>query len=63
MVDIAAINDLIVWKAKNPQWNRNKRYQRRLFLEQLGLSLATHLFLNFRSKTPKFLYRDIQSAF
>ena len=45
MVDVAAINALIVWKAKNPQWNRNKRYQRRLFLEELGLSLATHLLL------------------
>lgn len=46
---------------KNPRWNQNKRYQRRLFLEELGLSLAAHL-LDFRSKTSKFLHKDVQSA-
>jgi hypothetical protein len=52
MMDIATINALLVWKAKNPQWNRNKRYQRRLFLEELGLSLVSHL-LDFHSKTQQ----------
>ena len=61
MIDIAAINALIVWEAKNPQWNQNKKYQRRLFLEKLGLALVSHL-LDFRSKTSKFLNKDIQNA-
>jgi len=61
MIDIAAINALIVWKAKNPQWNQNKKYQRRLFLEELGLSLVSNL-LDFRSKTSKFLNKDVENA-
>ncbi|CAF1308666.1 unnamed protein product [Rotaria sordida] len=61
MIDIAAINALIVWKAKNPQWNQNKKYQRRLFLEELGLALVSYL-LDFRSKNSKFLNTDIQNA-
>jgi hypothetical protein len=62
MIDIAAINALIVWKMKNPQWNQDKKkYQRRPFLEELGLSLVSHL-LDFPSKTSKFLNKDIQNA-
>jgi hypothetical protein len=61
MIDIAAINALIVWKTKNPQWNRNRKYQRRLFLEELGLALVSPL-LDFRSKNSKFLNTDIQNA-
>ncbi|CAF1319632.1 unnamed protein product [Adineta ricciae] len=61
MIDIAAINALIVWKAKNPQWNQNKKFQRRLFLEELGLSLVSNL-LDFRSKTSKFLNKDVENA-
>ncbi|CAF1514241.1 unnamed protein product [Rotaria sordida] len=48
-------------QAKNPQWNQNKKYQRRLFLEELGLVLVSHL-LDFRSKNSKFLNTDIQNA-
>jgi hypothetical protein len=61
MIDIAAINALVVWKTKNPEWNQNKKYQRRLFLEELGLSLVSHL-LDSRSKNSKFLNKDIQNA-
>jgi hypothetical protein len=61
MIDIAAINALIVWKAKNSQWNQNKKYQRRLFLEELGRSLVSNL-LDFRSKTSKFLNKDVENA-
>jgi hypothetical protein len=61
MIDIAALNALIIWKAKNPQWHQNKKYQRRLFLEELGLSLVSDL-LDFRSKTSKFLNKDIENA-
>ncbi|CAF1099302.1 unnamed protein product [Rotaria sp. Silwood1] len=42
MIDIAAINALIVWKVKNPQWNQNTNHKRRLFLEELGLALERH---------------------
>ncbi|CAF1609749.1 unnamed protein product [Adineta ricciae] len=48
-------------EGKKPEWNRNKRYQRRLFIEELGLSLVTPL-LDFRSKTSTFLHKDIQNA-
>lgn len=61
MIDIAAINSLIIWKAKNPQWNQNKKYQRRLYLEELGMNLVSEL-LDFRSKTSKFLNKDIQNS-
>lgn len=61
MLDIAALNALVIWKEKNPDWNKNKRFKRRLFLEELGISLATHL-LDVRSQTSKFLHKDVQSA-
>lgn len=61
MIDIAAINSLIIWKEKNPQWNQNKKYQRRLYLEELGMNLVSEL-LDFRSKTSKFLNKDIQNS-
>lgn len=61
MIDIAAINALIVWKVKNPQWNQNTNHKRRLFLEELGLALVSHL-LDFRSKNSKFLNTDILNA-
>ncbi|CAF3336410.1 unnamed protein product [Rotaria sp. Silwood1] len=38
MIDIAAINAMIIWKTKNPQWNQNIKHKRRLFLEELGLA-------------------------
>lgn len=52
---------MIVWKEKNPHWYRNKNYQRRLFLEDLGLSLVSNL-LDHRSKNAKFLNQDILNA-
>ncbi|CAF1552420.1 unnamed protein product [Adineta ricciae] len=61
MIDMAALNAFILWKPKNPERNRNKRYQRRLFIEELGLSLVTPL-LDFRSKTSTFLHKDIENA-
>ena len=61
MIDIAAINALIIWKAKNPQWNENIKHKRRLFLEELGMALVSHQ-LDFRSKNSKFLNTDIQNA-
>jgi len=61
MLDIAALNALIIWKKKNPDWNKNKKYKRRLFLEELGISLVAHL-LDVRSQTSNFLHKDVQSA-
>ena len=61
MVDIAAINALILWKEKNPNWNQNKPYKRRLFLEELGTSLVSSL-LDFRSRTSTNLHTDIRNA-
>jgi hypothetical protein len=61
MIDIATINVLIIWNEKNPHWNNNKTYRRHLFLEELGKSLTAHL-LDHRSKTSKFLHKEIQNA-
>jgi hypothetical protein len=61
MIDIAGINAMLIWKAKNPQWNQNIKHKRRLFLEELGLALVSHQ-LDFRSKNSKFLNVDIQNA-
>lgn len=52
---------MLIWKAKNPQWNQNIKHKRRLFLEELGLALVSHQ-LDFRSKNSKFLNVDIQNA-
>jgi hypothetical protein len=40
LIDIAAINATTIWLYQNPDWNKGKKYVRRLFLEQLGKSLA-----------------------
>ena len=40
LIDIAAINSMSIWLYENPDWNKGKRYVRRLFLEQLGKSLT-----------------------
>ncbi|CAF0959492.1 unnamed protein product, partial [Didymodactylos carnosus] len=61
MIDIAAINALIIWKEKNANWNENKRYKRRLFLEELGMGLVSSL-LDHRSRTSKNLHTDIRNA-
>jgi hypothetical protein len=61
MIDIAGINALIIWKEKNPDWNQNKCYKRRLFLEELGMSLVSPL-LDYRSQTSTNLQKDIRNA-
>jgi len=40
MLDISAYNALVIWMALNPEWNRRKLQQRRLFLEDLGKALV-----------------------
>jgi len=61
MLDIAALNALVIWKEKNPDWNKNKRFKRRLFLEELGTCWISHL-LEVRSQTSKFLHKHVQNA-
>ena len=58
---MVALNIFVLWKSKYPVWNENKKYQRRLFLEELGISLVTPL-LDSRSKTSNFLHKDIHNA-
>lgn len=40
MIDISALNALIIFKDVNPNWQKNKQTMRRVFLRELGLSLA-----------------------
>ena len=43
MVDVAALNTLVLWLFKNPGWNAKKRGQRRKhFLHELGMALVCH---------------------
>jgi hypothetical protein len=40
MIDISALNSLVIWIYKNPTWNASKPDQRRrLFLSELGMTL------------------------
>jgi len=41
LLDIAALNALIIWIMNDPTWEGRKRYKRRLFLKQLARSLVT----------------------
>ena len=40
IVDIAAVNALILWITKHPDWNQDKSHVRRLFLRDLGVQLV-----------------------
>ena len=52
---------MVIWQAKYPEWNKNLKHKRRLFIEELGLALVSHQ-LDFRSKNSKFLNEDIRNA-
>lgn len=43
MLDIAAVNAFVVWTKINPGYHVGKRHRRRLFLEELGQTLACTL--------------------
>ena len=44
MIDIAALNSMVLWLFKNPSWNLKKqRTRRRLFLHDLGMALVKPL--------------------
>ena len=40
VVDIAALNGMIIWILNNPEWEVRRRYKRRLYLKQLARSLV-----------------------
>lgn len=41
MLDISAYNAYVVFLKINPNWNENKKYKRRIFLEDLGMDLIS----------------------
>ncbi len=61
MLDVAGIAALVVWLSKNPDWNANKHYRRRLFLNQLGNELISDQ-LERRLETPQALQRGVRAA-
>lgn len=40
VLDIAALNGMIIWILNNPEWEVRRRYKRRLYLKQLARSLV-----------------------
>jgi len=40
IIDIAAVNTLILWITKHPEWNQDKSHLRREFLRNLGMQLV-----------------------
>ena len=61
MIDVAAIAVYVIWTRKNPEWNDNKQYRRRIFLQQLSRSLVdSHV--NRRSQNPYAVQRGTRLA-
>ena len=50
VVDILALNVMIIWILNNSQWEMNKRFKRRLFLNQLARSLTVPWITHYQSK-------------
>jgi hypothetical protein len=61
MIDVAGIAAFVIWTTKNPQWNGNKLYRRRLFLQQLGRTLVDDQ-LNERCQNPRALQQGVRLA-
>lgn len=61
ILDIAAINSMVIWLQKNPQWEQGKTHKRRLLLEELGLQLV-HQRLKARAANPNGLHMDVVTA-
>ena len=51
----------LVWLAKNPNWNINKHYRRRLYLKELGNELVSG-HLQRRLETPQALQAGVRRA-
>lgn len=52
MLDISAYNAYVLWTSINPQWNKDKLYKRRLFLEELGKCLINPYIIS-RTHKPR----------
>ena len=61
ILDVAGIAALVVWLAKNPNWNINKHYRRRLYLKELGNELVSG-HLQRRLETPQALQAGVRRA-
>ena len=56
-----SITALVVCHSKNPDWNVNKHYRRRLFLQELENELVSDQ-LQRRRETPQALQRGVRAA-
>ena len=61
VLDVAGIAAMVVWLTKNPEWNINKHYRRRLFLHELGNELVSDQ-LQRRLETPQALQGGVRAA-
>ena len=61
ILDICGINTMVIWKCKNPNWNKDKPYKRRLFIEELGMQLISE-YLSYRASNPTGLQSHIRAA-
>lgn len=52
MIDISALNALIIFKDVKPNWQTNKPTMRRVFLRELGISLAKS-YMTMRKGVPR----------
>lgn len=52
ILDVSAYNSYILWIQINPDWNRKKLTKRRVYLEELGLSLISE-YVNSRTYLPR----------
>jgi len=61
MVDVAGVAAFIIWTKKIAQWNDNKLYRRRLFLQQVGRGLVDNR-LNQRCQGPRAIQGGVRLA-
>ncbi|XP_031583572.2 piggyBac transposable element-derived protein 4-like [Oreochromis aureus] len=52
MIDVSCYNAFVLFTAVDTEWNKGKRYCRRLFIEQVGRALITPTMMN-RSHLPR----------
>ncbi|XP_035765650.1 piggyBac transposable element-derived protein 4-like [Neolamprologus brichardi] len=52
MIDVSLYNAFILFTAVEPEWNRGKRYRRRLFIDEVGRALITPTMMT-RTRLPR----------
>uniref|UniRef100_A0AAX7VMN6 PiggyBac transposable element-derived protein domain-containing protein n=1 Tax=Astatotilapia calliptera TaxID=8154 RepID=A0AAX7VMN6_ASTCA len=52
MIDVSLYNAFILFTAVEPEWNRRKRYRRRLFIDEVGRALITPTMMT-RARLPR----------